>query len=550
MRIGIVHTVGSPCRCAEAVAEGLRALGHEPLFADSEEIEIRAFELASESDLVIDHTDTFRGRGFYRPLTRLLLKAQGARIVGSGSRALALADNKAATKARLAEAGIPTPPGVVIGGKDEELPEWLTFPCVLKPASEHMSRGLHLARTGDEARTMLAGILERFGQPVVVETFIPGREIALSVLEGPDGPEVLPPLEWLIGGRGMFTQAYKMTEPGPERDDAVRADLSESQLIELRSLARRAFQALGLRDYARFDVRLSPGGSVFFLEANATPSLEPLEALALSAGWAGLSYAALVERMLSSALRRYGERPVSEAREIRVDLPTGALFLEIPPGVHQPPASSVLLAGLLDVSKGESVLELGCGSGILSIAAAKLGAGRVVATDIDPGALAATLRNARKNGVGPIVEVRPGSWYEALKSGERFDVIIATPPQTPGLVPFGPRYGGPDGTKHLMDVLQGAQAFLEPKQGRLWLLAITLANPPLLWRALRERFQEVSLVRETERFFEAAEYDAVEKGLSDYLQRLRSEKRSEFADAGDGKYVFRNQVIRASGVRA
>lgn len=549
MRIGIVHTAGSPCRCAEAVADGLRALGHEALFADSEEIGARAFELASTTDLVIDHTDTFRGRGLYRPLTRLLLEAQGARVVGSGSLALALADNKAATKARLAEAGIPTPPGVVISGKDDALPPWLTFPCVLKPASEHMSRGLHLARTGEEAREMLAGILERFGRPVVVETFIPGREIALSVLEGPDGPEVLPPLEWLIGGRGIFTQAYKLTEPGPKRDDAVRADLSASRLTELRSLAGRAFQTLGLRDYARFDVRLSPGGSAFFLEANATPSLEPVEALALSAGWAGLSYAALVERMLSSALRRYGAMPVREVREVRVDLPGGALLLEIPPGVHPPPASSVFLAGLLDVGEKESVLELGCGSGMLSIAAAKLGAGRVVATDVDPGALAATLRNARKNGVSRIVEVRPGSWYEPLKDGERFDVIIATPPQTPGPVPFGPRYGGADGTKHIMDVLQGAQAFLAPKGGRLWLLAITLANPPLLWRALRERFREVILVGETERFFEAAEYEDIEKGLFDYLLGLRSEKRSEFADAGGGKFVFRNQVIRASGVR-
>ena len=93
MRIGIVHTAGSPCRCAEAVADGLRALGHEALFADSEEIGARAFELASSTDLVIDHTDTFRGRGLYRPLTRLLLEAQGARVVGSGSLALALADN-------------------------------------------------------------------------------------------------------------------------------------------------------------------------------------------------------------------------------------------------------------------------------------------------------------------------------------------------------------------------------------------------------------------------------------------------------------------------
>jgi len=550
MRIGIVHTVGSPCRCAEAVAEGLRALGHEALFADSEEIELKAFELASKSDLIIDHTDTFRGSGLYRPLTRLLLEAQGAKIVGSGSSALTLADNKAATKARLAESGIPTPPGVVLSAKDEELPKWLTPPYVIKPAHEHMSRGLHLAQTQEEARSKLTGILERFGQPVIVETFIPGREIAVSILEGPDGPEVLPPLEWLIGGRGMFTQAYKMTEPGPERDDAVRAELTERELSELRGLACRAFQALGLRDYARFDLRLSPGGSFFFLEANATPSLEPLEAFSLSARWSGLSYATLVERILSSALRRYGVDRAARGQGIRVDLPTGTVFLEVPPGVHQPPASSILLAELLDVRPGETVLEVGCGSGILSIAAAKLGAGRVVATDVHPEALSATLRNAQANGVGDLVEVRPGSWYEALEGDERFDVIIATPPQTPGPTPFGPRYGGADGTKHLLDILEGAPAFLETARGRLWMLAITLANPPLLWRALRKKFRDVSLVRETERIFEAAEYEAVEKGLFGYLLKLRSEKRSEFSNAGDGRFVFRNQVIRASGVRS
>ena len=104
--------------------------------------------------------------------------------------------------------------------------------------------------------------------------------------------------------------------------------------------------------------------------------------------------------------------------------------------------------------------------------------------------------------------------------------------------------------KHLLHILQGAPAFLEPARGRMWMLAITLANPPLLWRILRENFRDVSLVRETERIFEAKEYDAMEKGLTDYLLKLRSEKRSEFSDAGDGRFVFRNQVIRASGVRS
>ncbi|HOD36771.1 MAG TPA: 50S ribosomal protein L11 methyltransferase [Syntrophales bacterium] len=549
MRIGIVHTVGSPCRCAEAVAEGLRALGHETLFADSEDIERRAPELVSKSDLIIDHTDTFRGRGLYRPLTRLILETHGARIAGSGSAALALADNKAATKARLTGAGITTPPGVVVSGKDEELPEWLVPTLVLKPVCEHMSRGLHLAQTPEEARVKLTGLLERFGQPVIVETFIPGREIAVALLEGPDGPEVLPPLEWLIGTRGLFTQAYKMTEPGPERDDAVRARLTEREAAELRNLACRAFKTLGLRDYARFDVRMSPGGTFFFLEANATPSLEPLEALALSARWAGFDYPALVDRILASALRRHGAVPADRDQPIRVDLPTGAVFLEVPRGVHRPPASSLLLAELLDVRQGETVLEMGCGSGLLSIAAAKLGAGSVVATDVDPLALSAALRNARRNGVGDRVEVRPGSWYEALERGRRFDVIIATPPQTPGPTPFGPRYGGADGTKHLLHILEGAPAFLEPGRGRLWMLAITLANPPFLWRALRRKFRDVSLVRETDRVFEAGEYDTVEKGLFDYLLKLRSEKRSEFSDRGDGRFVFRNQVIRASGIR-
>lgn len=58
MRVGVIRTVGPPCRCGEAVSKGLEALGHEPVLANSEEIELRVSELAQECDLVIDHTDT------------------------------------------------------------------------------------------------------------------------------------------------------------------------------------------------------------------------------------------------------------------------------------------------------------------------------------------------------------------------------------------------------------------------------------------------------------------------------------------------------------
>src|SRR5512139_2556426 len=199
MRVGIIHTAASPCRCAEAIVRGLSSLGHEYLLVDSEEIELSMAELALRCDLVIDHTDTYRGRGRFRSLVRSILEAHGIAFVGSDARACALADDKAAAKARLAAAGIPTPPGIGAASPTEPLPDWLVLPCILKPACEHMSRGLVLARDRAEAAAGLADLLSRLAQPILVETFIQGREFAVSVVDGPGGHEILPPLEWKTG---------------------------------------------------------------------------------------------------------------------------------------------------------------------------------------------------------------------------------------------------------------------------------------------------------------------------------------------------------------
>jgi methylase of polypeptide subunit release factors len=180
----------------------------------------------------------------------------------------------------------------------------------------------------------------------------------------------------------------------------------------------------------------------------------------------------------------------------------------------------------------------------------------VVAVDIDPGSLAATVRNARHNGVQERIRVLGGSWFEALRgssqSGDnikRFDVIVATPPQTPGTRPFGPRYGGIDGTKHLFTILDQAPAFLEPERGRLWILAISVANPSGLWQRLEERFLTVELVNETPRFFTTEEYESMDPGLFTHLLHLRSSGRSQFYVDSAGRYFFRNLFIRAGGPR-
>jgi D-alanine-D-alanine ligase-like ATP-grasp enzyme/SAM-dependent methyltransferase len=558
MRIGIVRTAASPCRCAESVSGGLESLGHEFVIVDSEEIEFQASALAEECDLVIDHTDTFRGRGLYRPLVRILLEDYGARVVGADARACFLADNKAAAKARLAASGIPVPPGIVIRSRQCAIPGWLEPPLILKPAFEHMSRGIRVVHSTREAHEAASRLLESLQQPVLVESFIPGRELAVSVLAGPNGVQVLPVLEWGIGsgGAGVLAEQFKLMDPADELHRILKADLPKDLNQEVEVLAQRAFHVLNLRDYARFDVRLSSNGTPFFLEANTTPSLEPLEALAVSAQWAGLDYPSLVNRLLSSANDRYSlNRPAVE-KISRILLPTGYVDLEIAGGLHRLPGSTVELAGLLDVQPGEKVLELGCGSGLLSIAAAKLGAARVVATDLDTEALRPAERNARRNGVAERIHICAGSWFEALRgetsSGEPsglFDVIIANPPQTPGQRPFGPKYGGPDGITNLMKVLEGIPAYLKPRTGRLWLMAISLANHRKLWRHLEELFDDVALIHQSERFFTVEEYEALDEGLFDHFCSLRSSGISDFAEVEKGRYAFRNLFIRATGLR-
>ncbi|MDO9559480.1 MAG: 50S ribosomal protein L11 methyltransferase [Syntrophales bacterium] len=556
MRIAVVHTAGAPCGCAEAVAKGLHALGHDVVFVDSAEIELKVGEISRSCDLVIDHTDTFRGTGLLRPFVRGLLEASGARIVGSDAGACFRADDKIAAKTCLASAGIAVPPGVAVTSKKQKMPGWLKAPVILKPAFEHMSRGLHVVATDEEIHERIAALLDRFMQPILVETFIPGREFAVSLLEEENGLSVLPPLEWRVhpGEAAVLTEAFKRSYVTKERQDVFRAELPPELAADLENLSILAFRTLGLRDYARFDIRLSIGGTFYFLEANTTPSLEPLEALALSARWAGWDYPALVEKMLSAALRRYGRHPLHRDENMNIMLPTGPVDLRIPAGVHHPPPSTLELAARLDVQEGDRVLDLGCGAGLLAIAAARLGAGHVVAADIDPRALEATRQNALANGVADKIEICAGAWYEALNgrsAGDAglFDVIVATPPQVPGHHAFGPRYGGPDGTRHLFKILQGAAVFLKPESGRLWLMAISLANPSELLRELRERFHHVCIVHETERFFTGDEYESIETGLMNHFLALRSSGSSDFSEAGEGGYRFRNLFICAREVK-
>ncbi len=222
----------------------------------------------------------------------------------------------------------------------------------------------------------------------------------------------------------------------------------------------------------------------------------------------------------------------------RVETAVGPLEIDVPDGVHGLAPSTLELAGLLDVRPGERVLELGCGAGLLAVVAARLGASRVVAADLDERACRAADVNARANGVA--VETRRGDFLEAVR-GERFDLVVFNPPQTPGPRPFGPKYGGPDGTLHFAKVLPRVEEHLRPG-GRLLLHVIGLVSRAALAPHL-ERFA-VEQRGESDRPFTAAEYEGYAPGLFAYLEERARAGHAEIETTGTG-HAFKNRYLRA-----
>lgn len=229
------------------------------------------------------------------------------------------------------------------------------------------------------------------------------------------------------------------------------------------------------------------------------------------------------------------------------DTPAGPVTLETPAGVHAISPSTLELARRIDVRPGERVVELGCGSGLLSIVAAKLGARQVVAVDLDERACRATAENARRNGVA--LDVRRGSFLEPLRA-ECFDLALFNPPQTPGPFAFGPKWGGEDGALHFRAVLPRIGPHLRPG-GRVLLLVLGLVDERAL-APLVAAF-DVDERGETDRPFEPAEYEGYARGLVGYLEERARSGGARLERLAPTRFCFKNRYLRlrarATGVR-
>lgn len=232
-----------------------------------------------------------------------LLDMAGVRYTGSGHLASALAMDKDMSKRIFRHAGVRTADWLMLTGRPEAATEGeivaalegsIGYPVVVKPSKQGSTVGLGIVRRREE---LMAAVVEAFrhDDEVMLERFVPGRELTVSVL----GDEALPVGE-IIPRKEIYDYECKYT-PGMAVE-IFPAELEPEVAVMLQEQALAAFRALKLRGCARIDFRLTSEGESYCLEANTLPGMTDTSLVPQAAAAAGMGFDELCDRIVSLAL--------------------------------------------------------------------------------------------------------------------------------------------------------------------------------------------------------------------------------------------------------
>lgn len=284
-------------RGARRVAAALRSAGHDVSELELDHTIVERLRAEQPAYAVIVAHGANGEDGTLQGLLELL----GVPFTGSDSLASALCIDKVLTKRLLQRAGLPTPAFVAFSRRTfqdlgaatvlDDVMARLGSPAVVKPARLGSSFGIKLVPEPGRLRTAVLGSVA-YDDEILVEQHIAGRELAVTVLAGPDGPpRALPIVEILSSGELYDYEAhYDFAEVSLD----APATLEPSIADEVERVAIAAFEALGCRDLARVDLILDAQQRPQILELNTIPGLTETGPTPYAAEAAGMSFGELV----------------------------------------------------------------------------------------------------------------------------------------------------------------------------------------------------------------------------------------------------------------
>jgi D-alanine-D-alanine ligase len=292
-----------------SICEALAGLGHEPIRIGHIRALTQRLVVGERWDAVFNICEGLTGYAREAQVPALL-EAYGIPCVFSDPLTLALTLDKAWTKRIVRAAGVPTPDFAVIETAADVDALNLPFPLFLKPVAEGSGKGVNeRSRVNGETelRATALELLSRFRQPVLAETYLPGREFTIGITG--TGAEAAPLGVMEIRPTAKGTQSGYSYENKEHWEDRVTLHLiDDAEARRAGDVALSAWRALRCRDGGRVDVRSDGAGQPQFLEVNPLAGLNPHHSdLCFLAGFKGLSYQELIGLIMGSFLKRHPE---------------------------------------------------------------------------------------------------------------------------------------------------------------------------------------------------------------------------------------------------
>ncbi len=311
---GLSHERDVSLRSGRRVAEALRSTGIEVSLADVDAALLPA--LAADPPTVVIpllHGATGEDGALRDVLAMLRLP-----YVGSGPDACRLAFDKPSAKSAVSAAGLATPASVVLpqttfrelgaAAVMGALIDTLGLPLMVKPARGGSSLGAAVARTTAELPAAMVGCFS-YGDTALVEQFVAGTEVAVSVIETEGGVLALPLVEIVPDG-GFYDYSARYTAGATEFFAPARLSLEVAAACV--SMAVSAHQVLHLRDLSRTDLIVDHAGAPWFLEVNVAPGMTETSLFPQAAEAAGLDLGTLWHGLVDRAVARHRQSQQSQ----------------------------------------------------------------------------------------------------------------------------------------------------------------------------------------------------------------------------------------------
>jgi len=290
----------------QAIQQSLQDLGYQTDRIGNIKNLTRRLVAGDRWDMVFNIAEGLRGFGREAQVPALL-EAYDIPYTFSDPMVLSLTLHKGMAKRVVQGLGVPTPDFYVIEQESDVAKVDLSFPLFAKPVAEGTGKGINAAsktRNQSQLLSVCTRLITTYKQPVLIENFLPGREFTVGIMGSGKDAVAIGVLEVILR-ENAEPDAYSYLNK--ERcESLVEYRLAEDTMAEMaKEIALTAWRGLGCRDAGRIDIRADTDGMPNFMEVNPLPGLHPQHSdLCIIASMAGMSYRALIEAILRSAMAR------------------------------------------------------------------------------------------------------------------------------------------------------------------------------------------------------------------------------------------------------